>query len=68
MASSFNDLPDPFSSHGELAGDAVRQAVAPFPPEAVAARCGFASATRLGEALRRATGLTPTAWRRQAHG
>lgn len=28
MASSFNDLPDPFSSHAELAGDPARQAVA----------------------------------------
>ena len=28
MASSFNDLPDPFSSPGELAGDPARQAVA----------------------------------------
>lgn len=29
----------------------------------IAERCGYASATRLGEACKRATGLTPQAWR-----
>lgn len=31
----------------------------------VAVRCGFNYATRLGEAFKKATGLTPTQWRRQ---
>ncbi|MCK6490937.1 MAG: substrate-binding domain-containing protein, partial [Planctomycetes bacterium] len=31
---------------------------------AIAARCGYANASRLGEAMRRATGLSPRAWRR----
>jgi len=30
---------------------------------AIAERCGYTSSTRLGEALKRATGLTPQAWR-----
>jgi LacI family transcriptional regulator len=30
----------------------------------IAARCGYASATRLGEAIKRSTGLTPQAWRK----
>jgi LacI family transcriptional regulator len=34
----------------------------------IASRCGYASATRLGEALKRATGLSPQAWRRQHAG